>query len=412
MALENGAVLPISQQRRRYDELSSLVRMCVKGSMGKNIYVTSPLMPPLEEFVPYLEKIWQNKNLTNGGSFHQQLEAELARYLGVKHVCLFANGTLALLTALQALRVTGEVITTPYSFVATSHTLLWNGLTPVFADIDPHTFNINPDRVEELITPNTTAIMPVHCYGIPCDVDRIQKIADIYGLKVIYDAAHAFGVKKEGTSILNHGDLSVLSFHATKVFNTFEGGAIICHNERTKQRIDYLKNFGFAGETTVVAAGINGKMNEVQAAFGLLQLQHIAGAFDKRVALDARYRELLQGVAGVSVLDVPDDIDWNHAYFPVRIGPDYPLSRDAIYELLKQNGIMSRRYFYPLISSFPMYRGLPSAAKGLLPQANLVADEILCLPIYPDLEFEEQQKIVDIIQSPLTVQPPLFEKVS
>ncbi|POU03406.1 aminotransferase [Escherichia sp. ESNIH1] len=380
--------------------------------MGKNIFVTSPLMPPLEEFVPYLEKIWHNKNLTNGGSFHQQLEAELARFLGVKHVCLFANGTLALLTALQALRITGEVITTPYSFVATSHTLLWNGLTPVFADIDPQTFNINPDRVEELITPNTTAIMPVHCYGIPCDVDRIQKIADIYGLKVIYDAAHAFGVKKEGTSILNYGDLSVLSFHATKVFNTFEGGAIICHNERTKQRIDYLKNFGFAGETTIVAAGINGKMNEVQAAFGLLQLQHIEGAFDKRKALDNCYRELLRGVPGILTLDVPDNIDWNHAYFPVRIGADYPLSRDELYELLKQNGIMSRRYFYPLISSFPMYRGLPSAAKSLLPQANCVADEILCLPIYPDLDFDDQMKIINIIKFPVETLSKHLEKAS
>jgi len=380
--------------------------------MGKNIFVTSPLMPPLEEFVPYLEKIWHNKNFTNCGSFHQQLEAELARFLGVKHVCLFANGTLALLTALQALRITGEVITTPYSFVATSHTLLWNGLTPVFADIDPQTFNINPDRVEELITPNTTAIMPVHCYGIPCDVDRIQKIADIYGLKVIYDAAHAFGVKKEGTSILNYGDLSVLSFHATKVFNTFEGGAIICHNERTKQRIDYLKNFGFAGETTIVAAGINGKMNEVQAAFGLLQLQHIEGAFDKRKALDNCYRELLRGVPGILTLDVPDNIDWNHAYFPVRIGADYPLSRDELYELLKQNGIMSRRYFYPLISSFPMYRGLPSAAKSLLPQANCVADEILCLPIYPDLAFDDQMKIINIIKFPVETLSKHLEKAS
>lgn len=380
--------------------------------MGENIFVTSPLLPPLEEFVPYLEKIWKNKHLTNGGGFHQQLEAELASYLGVKHASLFANGTLALLTALQALRITGEVITTPYSFAATSHTLLWNGLTPVFADIDPHTFNINPDRVEELITPNTTAIMPVHCYGIPCDVDKIQKIADIYGLKVIYDAAHAFGVKKEGTSVLNYGDLSVLSFHATKVFNTFEGGAIICHNERTKQRIDYLKNFGFAGETTVVAAGINGKMNEVQAAFGLLQLQHIDGAFNKRAALDKNYRELLQGVPGVRLLDIPDNIDWNHAYFPVRIGADYPVGRDEIYELLKQNGIMSRRYFYPLISSFPMYRGLPSAARSLLPQANLVADEILCLPIYPDLDFDSQKRIVDIIKLPLMVKNPSMDKAS
>lgn len=367
----------------------------------KNIYVTSPLLPPLEEFVPYLEQIWQNKNLTNGGSFHQQLEAELARYLGVKHVCLFANGTLALLTALQALRVTGEVITTPYSFVATSHTLLWNGLTPVFADIDPLTYNINPDRVEELITPNTTAIMPVHCYGIPCDVERIQKIADIYGLKVIYDAAHAFGVKHQGSSILNHGDLSVLSFHATKVFNTFEGGAIICHNERTKQRIDYLKNFGFAGETTVVAAGINGKMNEVQAAFGLLQLQYIDSAFEKRAALDNHYRALLAEIPGVHVLTVPEETEWNRAYFPIRVDNTYPVSRDELYNTLKKHGIMTRRYFYPLISNFPMYRGLPSSSLTSLPQANQVAEEILCLPIYPDLDFITQEKIVAIIKAPV-----------
>lgn len=367
--------------------------------MGDNIFVTSPLLPPLEKFMPYLEKIWQNKILTNGGEFHQELEDALARYLGVNHVCLFSNGTLALLTALQALRVSGEVITTPYSFVATSHTLLWNGLTPVFADIDPKTFNICPERIEELITPQTTAIMPVHCYGIPCDVDKIQRIADIYGLKVIYDAAHAFGVRHQDNSILNHGDLSVLSFHATKVFNTIEGGAIVCRDAKMKQRIDYLKNFGFADETTVVAAGINGKMNELQAAFGLMQLQHIDDALDKRAAIDTYYRELLADVPGMTLLSVPESTDWNHAYFPVRINKDYPLKRDELYALLKQNGIMSRRYFYPLISSFPMYRGLNSAAKSLLPVANQVAEEILCLPIYPDLERGDQVRIAGIIKS-------------
>ncbi|CZU91092.1 DegT/DnrJ/EryC1/StrS family aminotransferase [Enterobacter ludwigii] len=379
--------------------------------MGK-VYVTSPLMPPLEEFIPYLEKIWENKTLTNGGVFHQQLEKELADFLGVKHVCLFANGTLALLTALQALRITGEVITTPYSFVATSHALLWNGLTPVFADINPQTYNINPERVEELITPNTTAILPVHCYGIPCDVDKIQEIADIYGLKVIYDAAHAFGVNKGGTSILNYGDLSVLSFHATKVFNTFEGGAIICHNERTKQRIDYLKNFGFAGETTVVAAGINGKMNEVQAAFGLLQLQNIEGALKKRREIDARYRSILKNIPGISLLEIAENVEWNYAYFPIKIEEDYPISRDELYSILKENDIMTRRYFYPLISNFPMYRGLPSASKTLLPLANKVADEILCLPIFPQLEYDEQDKIVAIIRSPEVACNDLLDKVS
>lgn len=380
-------------------------------NMGK-VYVTSPLMPPLEEFIPYLEKIWENKTLTNGGVFHQQLEKELADFLGVKHVCLFANGTLALLTALQALRITGEVITTPYSFVATSHALLWNGLTPVFADINPQTYNINPERVEELITPNTTAILPVHCYGIPCDVDKIQEIADIYGLKVIYDAAHAFGVNKGGTSILNYGDLSVLSFHATKVFNTFEGGAIICHNERTKQRIDYLKNFGFAGETTVVAAGINGKMNEVQAAFGLLQLQNIEGALKKRREIDARYRSILKNIPGISLLEIAENVEWNYAYFPIKIEEDYPISRDELYSILKENDIMTRRYFYPLISNFPMYRGLPSASKTLLPLANKVADEILCLPIFPQLEYDEQDKIVAIIRSPEVAYNDLLDKVS
>jgi len=367
-------------------------------SMGDNIFVTSPLLPSLEEFIPYMEKIWQNRILTNGGPFHRQLEEALADYLGVKHVCLFSNGTLALLTALQALRITGEVITTPYSFVATSHTLLWNNLTPVFADIDPQTFNISPERIEELITPQTTAIMPVHCYGIPCDTDKIQQIADIYGLKVIYDAAHAFGVRQAGTSILNHGDLSVLSFHATKVFNTFEGGAIICHDERTKQRIDYLKNFGFAGETRVVAPGINAKMNEMEAAFGLLQLNHIDGALASRASIYQRYCEGLQGVAGIRWFDAAGRFDWNHAYYPVLVESDYPLTRDGLYDALKEEGIYSRRYFYPLISSFSMYRHLPSAAPQHLPAANAIAEKILCLPIYPDLSEADQLRVIEVIR--------------
>lgn len=366
--------------------------------MGENIFVTSPLLPPLEEFIPYLEKIWENRILTNGGTFHQMLEEELARYLGVKYVCLFSNGTLALLTALQALRVTGEVITTPYSFVATSHTLLWNGLTPVFADIDPQTFNINPQRIEELITPQTTAIMPVHCYGIPCEIDKIQQIADIYGLKVIYDAAHAFGVRQNGTSVLNAGDLSVLSFHATKVFNTFEGGAIICHDARTKQRIDYLKNFGFAGETRVVAPGINAKMNEVEAAFGLLQLQYIDGALASRARIAQRYVEALKDIPGVTFFEAQGRFDWNNAYFPVLIDSNYPISRDGLYDALKAENVYSRRYFYPLISSFAMYRHLPSAAPDKLPVANDIAEKILCLPIYPDLTEDDQHRVIDIIQ--------------
>lgn len=366
--------------------------------MGDKIFVTSPLLPPLEEFMPYLQKIWQNRILTNGGEFHQELEEALARYLGVKHVCLFANGTLALLTALQTLRVTGEVITTPYSFVATSHTLLWNGLTPVFADIDPHTFNIDPERIEELITPQTTAIMPVHCYGIPCDVDKIQQIADIYGLKVIYDAAHAFGVRQNDSSILNHGDLSVLSFHATKVFNTFEGGAIICHDSRTKQRIDYLKNFGFAGETRVVAPGINAKMNEMEAAFGLLQLQYIDNALLARADISQRYSEAFKDTPGVTFFDAADRFEWNHAYYPILIDSTYPLSRDALYEALKAENVYSRRYFYPLISSFAMYNHLPSAASHRLPVASRLAEQILCLPIYPDLKIEDQLRVIDIVR--------------
>jgi len=366
--------------------------------MKNNVYVTSPLLPPLEEFIPYLEQIWDNKFLTNGGQYHQQLEKALADYLGVEHLCLFSNGTLALLTALQALRITGEVITTPYSFVATSHSLLWNGLTPVFADIDPVTCNIDPAKLEQLITPATSAILPVHCYGIPCDVDGIQKIADAWGLKVIYDAAHAFGVKKEGQSVLNCGDLSILSFHATKVFNTFEGGAIICPDARMKQRIDYLKNFGFADETTVVAPGINGKMNEVQAAFGLVQLQHIDGALAARADIYSRYCELLNDIEGIEVFRAPDNVEWNHAYFPVIVNEAYPISRDQLYDVLKEVNIYSRRYFYPLISSFSMYRHLPSASPQNLPVAEGISQKILCLPIYPDLTQDDQDRVVAMIR--------------
>lgn len=363
----------------------------------KDIFVTSPLLPPLDEFVPFLERIWSNKILTNGGEFHQELERALAEYLGVKYVCLFANGTLALLTAMQTLRISGEVITTPYSFVATSHSLLWNGLTPVFADIDPVTFNINPKSIEALITPQTTAILPVHCYGVPCDVDSIERIADIYGLKVIYDAAHAFGVKLRKNSILNFGDLSILSFHATKVFNTFEGGAIICHDVRTKERIDYLKNFGFAGETRIVAPGINAKMNEVEAAFGLLQLKYIDTALAERAAIYQRYSKMLATIPGVAFIQPPEDTIWNYAYCPVLITKKCSCTRDEIYEGLKDEGIFTRRYFYPLITSFAMYRGLPSASPDKLPNANTIADTVLCLPIYPGLTITDQERIVSII---------------
>lgn len=365
--------------------------------MQKPIFVTQPHLPPLEEFVPYLKQIWDNKILTNNGPFHRQLEQALCEYLGVKHLSLFSNGTLALVTALQALRITGEVITTPYSFVATAHSQLWNGIKPVFVDIDPSTLNIDPAKIEAAITPQTTAILPVHCYGNPCDVDAIQKIADNYNLKVIYDAAHAFGVQCHCGSVLNHGDLSVLSFHATKVFNTFEGGAIICPDAKTKQHIDHLKNFGFVDEITVVAPGINAKMSEINAAFGLLQLQHMDRVLQRRAEIDARYREQLHSVPGIQCLSRSGQMVANHSYFPVLVQPDYPLSRDDLYQKLKDQGIFSRRYFYPLISDFPMYRSLPSAARANLPIAALAAETVLCLPIYPDLNADDVDRIVQLI---------------
>lgn len=365
--------------------------------MTQPIYVTQPFLPPLEEYLPYLEKIWANKVLTNGGPFHQQLEKELCDYLGVKYISLFTNGTIALVTALQALRITGEVITTPYSFVATAHSLLWNGIKPVFVDVDPRTLNLDPAKIEAAITPQTTAIMPVHCYGQPCDVDAIQKIADNYNLKVIYDAAHAFGVTCHCGSVLNHGDLSVLSFHATKVFNTFEGGAIISPDAKTKQRIDHLKNFGFVDETTVVAPGINGKMSELNAAFGLLQLKHIDAAMVRRKEIDQIYRAALKGVKGITCLNGNSLSENNHSYFPILVGDDYPLSRDALYQKLKDHGVFARRYFYPLISDFPMYRSLGSAAPSNLPVATDAAQRVMCLPIYPMLNKKQLSQIIELI---------------
>lgn len=365
-----------------------------------SIYVTQPQLPPLEDFLPYLQAIWESKILTNKGPFHEQLERALAEYLGVKHIALFTNGTIALVTALQALRITGEVITTPYSFVATSHSLLWNGLRPVFADIDPQTCNLDPDRIEAAITAQTTAIMPVHCYGTPCDTERIQRIADTYGLKVIYDAAHAFGVRSAGQSVLNFGDLSVLSFHATKVFSTIEGGAIVCPDAKTKQRIDYLKNFGFADEVTVMAPGINGKMNELQAAFGLLQLQHVNAALDRRAALAARYDKEFAGLAGLRRLPELAATTPNHSYYPVFVEPAFGISRDTLYQRLRERGIYGRRYFYPLISEMPMYRGLPSAAPANLEQATRMAQQVLCLPIYPALTDEQQDRVIAAIKAP------------
>ncbi|MDP3168459.1 MAG: DegT/DnrJ/EryC1/StrS family aminotransferase [Hydrogenophaga sp.] len=367
--------------------------------MKKPIYVTQPYLPPLDEFIPYLQEIWDSKILTNAGPFHVKLEQALCEYLGVKHISLFTNGTIALVTALQALRITGEVITTPYSFVATSHSLLWNGIKPVFVDVNPKTLNMDPARIEAAITPQTTAIMPVHCYGRPCDVDAIQKIADNYNLKVIYDAAHAFGVVGNDGSILNYGDLSVLSFHATKVFNTFEGGAIVSPDAKTKLRIDQLKNFGFVDEVTVVAPGINGKMSEINAAFGLLQLGHIDAALKRRQEIDTEYRSLLVDVPGIRPIENGAEAVANYAYFPILVEESFPIGRDALYERLKQHGIFSRRYFYPLISEFPMYRGHASAKRENLPVAYKAAKQVLCLPIYPALENSDLHRIVDIIRA-------------
>ncbi len=370
----------------------------VEHKRAEPIYVTRPDLPSLEEFIPYLREIWNTKVLTNGGPFHQQLEQKLCEYLGVKHIALFTNGTIGLVTALQALRISGEVITTPYSFVATAHSLLWNGIKPVFVDIDPDTLNLDPRRIEAAITPQTTAIMPVHCYGHPCDVERIEAIADNYGLKVIYDAAHAFGVKCHCGSVLNHGDLSVLSFHATKVFTTFEGGAIICPDEKIRQRINHLKNFGFVDEVTVVAPGINGKMSEFNAALGLLQLKGVDQALAKRRAIDERYRAGLKHVRGIRCLQSSGEIHSNYSYFPILVQPDYPRNRDALYQKFRDDDIHVRRYFHPLISDFPMYRGLPSAAHNNLPVARRISEQVLCLPIYPGLRRDQVDRIVDVLQ--------------
>ncbi|MGV8093844.1 MAG: DegT/DnrJ/EryC1/StrS family aminotransferase [Mangrovibacterium sp.] len=367
--------------------------------MDKPIYVTQPALPDLEEFIPYLEQIWESKILTNNGPFHQQLEKELAEFLDVPYLSLFVNGTLALVTALQVLRITGEVITTPYSFVATTHSLWWNNIKPVFVDIESEFCNLDPAKVEAAITPRTTAILPVHVYGSPCEIERIQEIADIYGLKIIYDAAHCFGVKYKGQGICNFGDLSVLSFHATKVFNTMEGGAIVCRDAVTKKRIDYLKNFGFAGETIVMAPGINSKMNEIQAALGLVQLKHHHKNIEKRRAVAETYRKELFEIEGISFLSEPEYTESNYAYFPIFVDEKkYGMSRDQLYEKLKQSNIYGRRYFYPLINEFSMYRGLDSANPENLPVARKIAEQVICLPIYPDLGEDNIDRITKLIR--------------
>ena len=362
------------------------------------ITVTSPLLPNLDDFNEMLKQIWASKWITNNGSFHKQLEKELAVYLKVPYISLFTNGTLPLITALQALRITGEVITTPYSFVATTHALWWNGIKPVFVDIDPTTGNINPDKIEAAITPKTTAIMPVHVYGKPCDTKRIQEIADQYGLKVIYDAAHAFGVEVNGESILNAGDLSTLSFHATKLYNTVEGGAMVMHDEKMKKRIDYLKNFGFANETTVVGPGINSKMDEVRSAYGLLNLKQVDAAIEARHQVAIKYREVLRNVEGVTFFDDIPSVRHNYSYFPIFIdAKKYGMTRDELYFKMKEQNVLGRRYFYPLISEFSTYRGLESAKPENLPEAHKMADSVICLPMHHALSNDDIQRILDSI---------------
>ena len=366
--------------------------------MEKTITVTTPLLPDLDDFNSLLKEIWSSKWITNNGQFHQKLEEALCDYLKVPFISLFTNGTLPLLTALQALRISGEVITTPYSFVATTHSIWWNGIKPVFVDIDPSNCGIDPDKIEAAITPRTTAIMPVHCYGKPCDNKRIQAIADKYGLKVIYDAAHAFGVEVDGESVLNWGDLSTLSFHATKVYTTIEGGAIVMHDEATKKRIDYLKNFGFASETEVVAPGINGKLDEVRAVYGLLNLKQVDKAINARHQVAIQYRQAFQNVKGIRFFNDMIGVKHNYSYFPIFINAEeYGMTRDELYFKLRDHNILGRRYFYPLISTFSTYSGLPSASPDNLPNATRIANEVICLPMHHELSSDDINRIIELI---------------
>lgn len=366
--------------------------------MNNTITVTTPLLPDLDEFTQMLREVWESKWITNNGHFHQQLEQALTTYLKVPYLSLFTNGTLPLLTALQALRISGEVITTPYSFVATTHSLWWNGIKPVFVDIDPVNCAIDPAKIEAAITSRTTAIMPVHCYGKPCDVDRIQEIADKYGLKVIYDAAHAFGVEINGKSILEYGDISTLSFHATKVYTTIEGGAMVMHDEATKQRIDYLKNFGFKNETEVIAPGINSKLDEVRAVYGLLNLRQVDAAIEARHQVAIRYREALRDVKGIRFFDDMPGVKHNYSYFPIFVNADeYGMTRDELYNRMRGHGVLGRRYFYPLISTFSTYRSLPSSDPANLPNATRIANEVICLPMHHELTSDDINRILEII---------------
>jgi dTDP-4-amino-4,6-dideoxygalactose transaminase len=361
-------------------------------------FVTQPDLPPLAEFMPALEAIWQSRQLTNNGLFHQQLERDLCAFLDVPAISLFCNGTIALMAAVAALGLTGEVITTPYSFVATTHALRWSGLTPVFVDIEPGGFNLDPNQVEAAITPRTSAILPVHVYGYPCATDALAAIAGHHGLKLLYDAAHAFGVQLASQNLLRAGDLSVLSFHATKVFHTLEGGAVVCHDQQTKRRLDQLKNFGFVDEVTVQGMGINGKMNELQAALGSLNLPRFAENNQRRAALDACYRRELGDLPGIVLPPHSPAALHNHGYFPLQVTPEFGRSRDALYEVLHHANVMARRYFYPLISEFPLYAGLPSAAAQNLPVATQLARQILCLPIYAELDESECLRIAAVIR--------------
>jgi dTDP-4-amino-4,6-dideoxygalactose transaminase len=366
--------------------------------MNETVTVTKPFLPPLEEYTRLLEEIWASRWLTNQGQFHQRLETALAEYLGVPYVSLCCNGTVALILALRALNITGEVITTPFSFVATAHALAWNGIEPVFCDIEPETMTLDPAKAEALITPRTSAIMPVHVYGYPCRVEAIQELADLHGLKVIYDAAHAFGVRVNGRSILEFGDLAVLSFHATKVFTTGEGGAIVCRTEGQKRRLDLLRNFGFVDEVTVVDVGINGKMDELSAALGLLELRYFEQVRAQRREIVQTYRSLLADVEGIRFLEDLPGVEHNYAYFPIFVDEEaYGRSRDGLYEELKRHGFYARRYFYPLISRFPPYKNLPSASPANLPVAERIAKQVLCLPVYPGLSPDRVEEIVDVI---------------
>ena len=361
--------------------------------MNNNIFITKPFLPPLDEYIKYLEKIWSSKQLTNNGPFHQKFEKELANYLGVKYVSLFNNATTGLLVAIKALELKGEIITTPYSFIATSHSIMWNGLTPVFVDTDSQAGNLNPKKVEEAINDNTGGIIAVHNYGIPGDVDGLRNVAEKYNLPLIYDAAPAMGVKYKGNSIFEFGDLAIVSFHATKIFTTFEGGAIISHSKEIKAKIDSLKNFGIDGPELVSGLGTNGKMHEEEAALGLLQLKYLDKNISKRKDIYEFYINSLESINNIRILSLTKFLKYNYAYFPVFFNEGI-LVRDKIYNKLQENNIFCRKYWYPLITNHSMYRSLVGYD---LPNARKLSESVLCLPIYPDLDIEDVKTVIEII---------------